>query len=117
MKHLVNVKDMVLIAAGFSFAFAFIIILLRKYLFRKASLLNVVVLEDNSKIYKSSKKFVSDIEIMANNFRYRARRNDVRSAGSVGQSTDVEYGEYGDRNSDYRNDIDDSKEEVTDFVE
>ena len=106
-----NVKDMVLIAASFCFAIAFIIILLRKYLFRKASLFNVVVIEE------TSKKFISEIEIMANNFRYRARRNGVRSAGSVGQSIDVEYGEYGDRNSDYRNDIDDSKEEVTDFVE
>ena len=103
-------------AAGFSFAVAFIIIFMRKYLFRKASLLNLVVLDDNSKIYKNNKKFVSEIQIMANNFRYRARsRHETRTAMNTVGQVDTEYGS--DRNSDAYYYIDDSKEEVTDFVE
>ena len=103
--------------AGFSFAAAFIIIFIRKYLSsRKVSLLNLVVIDDKSKIYGNNKKFVSEIEIMANNFRYRARsRHETRTAMNTVGEVDIEYGS--DRNSDAYYYIDDSKEEVTDFVE
>jgi len=116
MRRSENLKDIVIIAACFSFVAAFVIILMRKYLFRKMSLLYLVVYDESLKGYVGNRKFVSEIEIMANNFRYRARsRSEVRTAtNTVGHAA-----EFTNRRQDSGTlyDIDDSKEEITDFVE